>query len=58
MDMRLPGAAALEVLELSPEPDVVATVGEALGQSTAEAVDGGVEPETPRPAQANDGGLR
>lgn len=58
MDMRLPGAAALEVLELSPEADVVATVGEALGQGTVEPVDGGVEPETPRPAQASDGGLR
>jgi hypothetical protein len=53
MDMRLPGAATLEVLELTPEADVVATIGEELAQGTTEALDGGA-PADP----SDDGGLR
>jgi len=51
--MRLPGAATLEVLELTPEADVVATIGEELAQGTTEALDGGA-PADP----SDDGGLR
>lgn len=37
MDMRLPGAAAMEVLEFVPEEDVAATLGEALEPPAASA---------------------
>jgi hypothetical protein len=41
MDLRLPGAAALEALDFVPEEDVAAVVGEPLGIDAGASIDGG-----------------
>jgi hypothetical protein len=53
MDMRLPGAAALESLDFSPVPDEAATLGEMLG-----AAEPPPQPSTPAPpaTEAGDAG--
>lgn len=52
MNMRLPGNAALEVLDFAPEEDVAAEVGEILGANNA--TDAG----TGAPAEASDAGAK